>query len=172
MKAWIVWGMLGGLLLAVPVLVQAQAGAQARSQATAARQQTAPQQQASAQAAPASQGQAQQAPPAAPTGRRDPFRPIEIKRAEDIIPNCTQSGIGGILVGQVQLRGIASDVQGRWIGVIDNKTGRAYFLRQGDQLCNGVVARVDEGSLVLEERTMDSFGRTRTREVVLRPEVN
>jgi hypothetical protein len=171
MKAWIVWGILVGLLLATPVLVraQAQAGSRARSQATAARQQTAPQQQASS--APAAQG-AQQANPAAPTGRRDPFRPIEIKRAEDIAPNCTQSGIGGILVGQVQLRGIASDVQGRWIGVIDNKTGRAYFLRQSDQLCNGVVTRVDQESLVMEERTMDSFGRTRTREVILRPQVN
>jgi len=174
MKAWILSGLaVGGLLLAGSAFVSAQgpAGAQVRSQAAAASQRT-PQQQAQAAAAPAAQGQQQQAPPATPTGRRDPFRPIEIKRAEDIAPNCAQPGMAGTLVGQVQLLGLATDVQMRWIAVVDNKTGRAYFLRAGDQLCNGVVTRVDEESLVMEERTMDSFGRTRTHEVVLRPSVN
>lgn len=143
----------------------AQAGAQATSQARAASQAAAPQQQ--AQAAPA---RSQQAGTTTPAGQRDPFRPIQIKGpAEDIPPNCTEPGMAGTLVGQVQLQGIASDVQGRWIAVVGNNTGRAYFMRTNDQLCNGVVTRVDQESLVMEERTLDSYGRTRTREVVLRP---
>jgi hypothetical protein len=80
--------------------------------------------------------------------------------------------MAGTLVGQVRLLGLARDVQMRWIAVVDNKTGRAYFLRAQDPLCNGVVTRVDEESIAMEERTMDSFGRTRTREVVLRPAAN
>ena len=166
MKAWIVWGILvAGILLAEPrgTLALAQAGAQAASQARAAAQQAAPQRQ--TQAAPA-----QSTPAPAGGQQRDPFRPIVIKGAEtavDIAPNCTQSGMAGTLIGQVQLQGIASDVEGRWIAVVGNNTGRAYFLRANDPLCNGVVTRVEQGSLVMERRINDSFGRTRTEEVVL-----
>ena len=165
---------MAGILLAEPrgTLAQAQAGAQAASQARAASQQAAPQQQ--AQAAPARSRQAS-APPPAGGQQRDPFRPIVIKapgQAVDIAPNCTQPGMAGTLIGQVQLQGIASDVEGRWIAVVGNKTNRAYFLRANDQLCNGVVTRVDQNALVMEERTLDSFGRTRTREVILRPSEN
>jgi hypothetical protein len=170
MKAWIVWGILMAAILLVGAReapAQAQAAAQAAGQARAASQQLL------AQAA----AQSAQARTPAPTGgqQRDPFRPIEIKReaqAVDIIPNCTEPGMPGTLVGQVQLQGIASDVEGRWIAVVGNKTGRAYFLRNQDPLCNGVVTRVDQDALVMEERTLDSFGRTRTREVILRPAEN
>ena len=172
MKAWIVWGILvAAILLAEPrgSLAQAQAGAQAASQARAASQQATPQQQTQAAA------QSERTPTPAGGQQRDPFRPIEVKRegqAVDIVPNCTQPGMAGTLVGEVQLQGFASDVEGRWIAVVGNKTGRAYFLRDNDQLCNGVVTRVEQESLTMEESTLDSFGRTRTRDVVLRPAEN
>ena len=82
---------------------------------------------------------------------------------------CTQAGKQGLIVGQLFLQGIAQTVSRDWVAVVDNKTGRAYFLRSKDELCNGVVLRVEQENLVMEERTTDSFGRTRTREVVLRP---
>lgn len=154
----IVWGtMVAGVLLGavLSARAQGQAGAQVAVQA-------APQQAAPPTALPSPAGSPQ----------RDPFRPIEIKRpavAVDVAPNCTQAGKQGLLLGQLRLQGIASSVEGQWIAVVDNKTGRAYFLRAKDELCNGVVTRIDQGSLVIEERTVDSFGRTRTREVVLRP---
>jgi len=82
-------------------------------------------------------------------------------------PNCTQPGKRSLLIGQLQLQGIARNVEGQWIAVVDNKTKRAYFLREKDELCNGVVTRITEESLALEERSVDSFGRTRAREIVL-----
>lgn len=82
---------------------------------------------------------------------------------------CTQAGKQGLIVGQLMLLGIARSVEGQWIAVVDNKTNRAYFLRSRDELCNGVVLRVDQESFAMEERTTDSFGRTRTRQVILRP---
>jgi hypothetical protein len=172
MKAWIVGGILvAGILLAEPRSshAQAQAGSQAAAQAQAASQQAAPQGQILAAAA---RSQEARPPAPGPGQQRDPFRPIVIERpaqAVDIVPNCTQAGMAGTLIGQVQLQGIASDVEGRWIAVVGNKTGRAYFLRDKDPLCNGIVTRVDQDALVMEERTLDSFGRTRTREVILRP---
>ncbi|MGH9786424.1 MAG: hypothetical protein ACRD88_19825, partial [Terriglobia bacterium] len=164
----IAWGMIvAGGIFGETSSAQAPAGARAQAQAGAARQQAAPR-----QAAPAAPGAT--TPPAVPVlppagERRDPFRPIEIKRAELIAPICTQGGKQGLLIGQLLLQGIARTVQGDWVAVVDNKTGRAYFLRTKDELCNGVVLRVDQESLAMEERTVDSFGRTRTREVVLRP---
>ena len=162
MKAWIVCGtIVAGVIFgeAFSTWAQAPAGARPPAPAAPARSQAAPQ-----QAAPPP------APALPPAGeRRDPFRPIEIKGpAVDLPPVCTQAGKQGLLIGQLQLQGIARSVEGAWIAVVDNKTGRAYFLRAKDELCNGVVLRVVQESLVMEERTMDSFGRTRTREVVLR----
>ena len=99
-----------------------------------------------------------------------PFRAIVIKKPPEatlLAPNCTQPGKKSLLIGQLQLQGIARNVEGQWIAVVDNKTKRAYFLREKDELCNGVVTRITQESMVIEERSVDSFGRTRTREVVL-----
>ena len=171
MKAWIVWGTIFASFLlgeVPPVRAQAQAGRQVAAQAAGARQAPAP-----AQPAPATPSAAS-APPQAPLppagSRRDPFRAIVIKKAAEaqiLAPNCTQPGKKSLLIGQLQLQGIARSVEGQWIAVVDNKTRRAYFLRDKDELCNGVVTRITQESVVLEERTVDSFGRTRTREVVL-----
>ena len=171
MKAWMVWGTIFASFLlgeVLPARAQAQAGRQVAGQAAGARQAAAP-----AQPAPAAP-RATSAPAQAPTppsgSRRDPFRAIVIKKpleATLLAPNCTQPGKKSLLVGQLQLQGIARNVEGQWIAVVDNKTKRAYFLREKDELCNGVVTRITQESMVLEERTVDSFGRTRTREVVL-----
>ena len=168
MKAWIVWGtILAGFLLGevLPAHAQAQAGRQAAGQAAGARQGAAPAQ--PAPAAPSATSAPPQPPPLPSGPRRDPFRAIVIKRAEILAPSCTQPGKKSLLIGQLQLQGIARNVEGQWIAVVDNKTKRAYFLREKDELCNGVVTRITEESLVIEERSIDSFGRTRTREIVL-----
>ena len=168
MKAWTVWGtifasfLLGGVL---PARAQAQAGRQVAGQAAGARQATAPAQ--PAPAAPSATSAPPQAPPLPSGTRRDPFRAIVIQTAKLVPPSCTQPGKKGLLIGQLQLQGIARNVEGQWIAVVDNKTKRAYFLREKDELCNGIVTRITQESMVMEERSIDSFGRTRTREVVL-----
>ena len=118
------------------------------------------------QASPAQSSSAPSAP-AASSQRRDPFR-SPIVRQQATAPVCTQPGKGSLLIGQLQLQGIARSVDGQWIAVVDNNTNRAYFLREKDTLCNGVVTRITEDSVVFEERTTDSFGRSQTREVVRR----
>ena len=83
-------------------------------------------------------------------------------------PNCTQPGIKSLQIGQLQLQGIARGVDGKWIAVVDNKTKRAYFLREKDEICNGMVTKILEDQITFEETTKDSFGRTHTREIVKR----
>ena len=151
MKAWIVWGtILSALLIGEVIPTCAQRAAPAAGPPAGAQ--------------PAAPRVPQAAPPATP--RRDPFRAIVVKRATDVAPVCTQPGKRSLLIGQLQVQGIARSVDGQWIAVVDNKTKRAYFLREKDEVCNGVVTRVTEGSLVLEEHITDSFGRTRNREVI------
>ena len=158
MKAWIVWGaILPGILMGGIVLARAQAAAQVS----------------------AAQGQAGPPPPAAaPPVRspasprtRDPFRTVLVKKEAPTGaagPVCTQPGKKSLLIGQLQIQGIARSVDGQWIAVVDNKTKRSYFLREKDEVCNGVVTRVTEESVAFEERSTDSSGRPRNREVIKR----
>jgi hypothetical protein len=142
-------------------------GGQARAAQAAATQ---------AAAAPAGPPQAAAPSPAAPApapapqatagGRRDPFRPLVIRGANDQLPVCTAPGKGQLVVGQVTLQGIVRGLTGQWIAVVDNNTNRAYFLYVGDALCNGTVSRITADTLVIEERVTDQAGRVRTREVV------
>ena len=99
-------------------------------------------------------------------GRRDPFRPLVVRGANDQLPVCTSPGKGQLVVGQVTLQGIVRGLSGEWIAVVDNNTKRAYFLYVGDALCNGTVSRITQGSVVIEERVSDQLGQARTREVV------
>ena len=158
MKAWIVWGaILPGILMGGIVLARAQAAAQA----SAAKEQAGP---------PSPANAPQVSSPASPR-TRDPFRTVLVKKAAPTGaagPVCTQPGKKSLLIGQLLIQGIARSVDGQWIAVVDNKTKRSYFLRAKDEVCNGVVTRVTEESVVFEERSADSSGLPRTREVIKR----
>ncbi|MBI4459192.1 MAG: hypothetical protein HY648_03910 [Acidobacteria bacterium] len=124
--------------------------------------------QAAAQQSPTQPEQAQ-TPAARSAGRRDPFRPIVVKRTEEI-PARLPPGVRGLVIAQIQVQGIVRGINNDWIAVVDNNTNRAYFLRQKDEVWNGVVSRITEDSVVFEERVTDASGRTQTREVVKRLE--
>lgn len=99
-------------------------------------------------------------------GRRDPFRPLVVKGANDQLPVCTSPGKGALIVGQIVLQGIVRGINGQLMAVVDNNTKRAFFLYAGDELCNGTVSKITADSLVIEEQITDQAGRKRTREVV------
>ena len=98
--------------------------------------------------------------------RRDPFRAIVVRKAEAEIPAQLPPGKAGLVIGQLQVQGIARSIDGTWIAVVDNNTNRAYFLRAEDVLCNGVVSTVNPDSVVFIEETTDARGQKGTREVV------
>ena len=100
--------------------------------------------------------------------RRDPFRAIVVKKAEAEIPAQLPPGKAGLVIGQLQVQGIASSIDGTWIAVVDNNTNRAYFLREGDKLYNGTVSAISPDHVVFMEETTDARGQKSTREVVKR----
>ncbi len=100
--------------------------------------------------------------------RRDPFRAIVVQKAEDEIPAQLPPGKAGLVIGQLQVQGIARSVDGTWIAVVDNNTNRAYFLREGDKLYNGTVSAISPDRVVFMEETTNARGQNITKEVVKR----
>ena len=78
------------------------------------------------------------------------------------------AGKPGLVIGQLTIQGIVRSIDGKWMAVVDNKTKRSYFLYERDELYNGVVTSITADSVTFEERSLDTAGRTRTREVVKR----
>ena len=112
------------------------------------------------------------ASPAAEAGgkNRDPFRTliVEKKAADSGVPVRLPPGKKGLVIEQLQLQGIARGLDGKWIAVVDNKTKRAYFLHEKDDLYNGVVSKVLPDRIVYEENAIDATGKKATREIVRR----
>ena len=119
------------------------------------------------EAAPQTSGQPPQTqtPAARSAARRDPFRAIVVKRAEEI-PTRLPPGLRGLVIGQLQVQGIVHGINDEWIAVADNNTRRAYFLREKDEVWNGSVSKITQDSVVFAERFTDASGRAQTREVV------
>ncbi len=113
-------------------------------------------------------------PPAAPAGseqrgkRRDPFHTLipEKRQEEAAGPIHLPPGKKGLVIEQLQLQGIARAVDGSWIAVVDNKSKRAYFLHEKDQLYNGVVSKITPDKVVFLENAPEASGRAGSREVV------
>ena len=99
--------------------------------------------------------------------RQDPFRTIIVQTVEER-PDQLPPGKAGLVVGQLQVQGTARSIDGTWIAVVDNNTGIAYFLREGDKLYNGTVSKINPDNVVFMEETTDARGQKSTREVVKR----
>lgn len=97
-------------------------------------------------------------PPVAPAAaaqhgkRRDPFHTLmpEKKPGEPAAVRLP-AGKSGLVIEQLELKGIARAVDGSWIAVVDNKSKRAYFLHEKDQLYNGVVSKIMPDRVIFRE---------------------
>ncbi|MBI4465059.1 MAG: hypothetical protein HY647_10170 [Acidobacteria bacterium] len=104
--------------------------------------------------------------PAGRDKRRDPFRSLIIRQKKAEAPVRLPPGKRGLVIGQLQVQGIVRGINNEWVAVVDNKTQRSYFLREGDEVYSGVVKKITEDTIAFEEKLTDAFGRTSTREVV------
>ena len=87
--------------------------------------------------------------PAAKTGR-DPFAPtikvaVPGEQTKELV--CPQ-GVRGIIVGQAELNGVARTTSGIIAVITTSAGGRTYFLREGQQLCNGRVSKINPDAIV------------------------
>ncbi len=154
MKTDVLFGAVLAAILVVPPAVSLEAAQSSEEEASS----SAETQQENASAASQSSG----------GQRRDPFRAIVVQKAEAEIPAQLPPGKAGLVIGQLQVQGIARSVDGTWIAVVDNNTNRAYFLREGDKLYNGTVSAISPDRVVFMEETTNARGQNITKEVVKR----
>lgn len=76
-------------------------------------------------------------------------------------------GKAGLVVGGVRLDGTVRAPSGM-IAVVSNPEQRVYFIREGDQLYDGSVEKIDMEEVMFREHSKDAFGRPVERMVTKR----
>ena len=83
------------------------------------------------------------------------------------------SGVRGLSVDRLRLQGIVKqESTGAMIAVVTGDAHLAYFLRQDEQLYDGVVTRITPGALYLREKLPEAGRQGKWREVVLKLEAS
>lgn len=98
-------------------------------------------------------------------GRRDPFRSLLIRPEQQA--QALPAGKKGLMISQLSIDGIVRGPNGM-IAVVTNPQRRAYFLREKDEVYNGVVEKITAEAVIFKESAVDPFGKPYTREVVKR----
>lgn len=101
------------------------------------------------------------------SGRRDPFAPLIARqpgRGQDTGPSCPGVGKETLVVATVALNGIVRSADDM-IAVVSSPDQRVYFLRKGEEICNGRVDEITLEGVTFTERGRDAFGRTSDRVV-------
>jgi hypothetical protein len=106
-----------------------------------------------------------------PAGGRDPFRlpppPSHSAGNTNSLPAYLPPGPRGLVIGQLTLKGVVWDDSGRTeIAIVTNKTQEAYFLRQNEEVYDGVVTRITPDAIYFRKRVLISSGETGFRVVV------
>jgi len=108
-------------------------------------------------------------------GKRDPFLiPAPPKKGDlaGMGPDETgplPPGKRGLVIGQLMLEGIVrQETSNSMIAVVDNASNRAYFLRENDEVYNGVVSKITPDSVYFTENFRDLNGQMTSRQVVKR----
>jgi Tfp pilus assembly protein PilP len=109
-------------------------------------------------------------------GRRDPFLiPMPPKGGAGAVEAMNEGGgplppgKRGLLIGQLKLEGVVRQSGDKpMIAVVTNSTNRAYFLRENDEVYNGVVSKITPDSIYFTETVRDATGQMSSRQVIKR----
>ena len=98
-------------------------------------------------------------------GRRDPFVSL-IGRGEDPkVMAARPSGLPGILIGEVAVKGIMKDRTG-FMALVQGPDNRTYVVRSGEKLLDGSVKLVTADSIVFSQDVNDPLSAVKQREIV------
>jgi hypothetical protein len=106
-------------------------------------------------------------------GRRDPFKlpppPVPGQAGAEEVIGPLPTGKRGLVISRLKVEGIVRlDTTNTLIAVVDTSANRAYFLRENDQLYDGVVSKITPDSVSFRQNVLDPNGRVSVREVVRR----
>jgi hypothetical protein len=104
---------------------------------------------------------------------RDPFklppppRPDQEEKDDPKLPGNRPPGSRGLLVEQLRLKGVVRDgATQKMIAVVTTNNNRAYFLREGEAVYDGVVSKITSDAVYFKGSIFDAKREARSREVV------
>jgi hypothetical protein len=99
-----------------------------------------------------------------PTGRRDPFISL-IGRGDETRPAAARpAGIGGLLIGEVTVKGVLRDRSG-FIAMLQGPDNKTYNVRVGDKLLDGSVKAIGQEQVIFSQDVNDPLSLVKQREV-------
>lgn len=114
---------------------------------------------------------AEEAPAAAPAdtllAKRDPFVALVNDRKDGGGGPVLPPGKAGLVVATVRVDGAVRSGD-ELIAVVSNPDKHVYFIREGDQLYDGNVKKIDLNGVTFQENSKDAFGKPVEREVMKR----
>ncbi len=135
---------------------------------------------AGSQAASAQEATKQASPPKwgpVEPGRRDPFNIPKPEKAGG--PDSAEAMAGGdtggpippgkkgLVINQLRLQGVVDQkASNSKIAVVATPANRAYFLRENDEVYNGVVSKITPDSIYFTENARDPTGQMVSRQVI------
>lgn len=104
-----------------------------------------------------------------PAGRRDPFEPL-VKATPTAATGKRPKGIAGMLVSEIDLKGIVIDSRGYPAALFNGSDNRGYTLRVGDVVYDGRVLSIDpdRGVVVFRQNVDDPRRIKPYRDVIKR----
>jgi len=96
-------------------------------------------------------------------GRRDPFKSL-VEKGMNPGEN-RPPGPAGMSISELSLKGILNLPRGR-VAVFEGSDGKAYQLREGDNVFDGKVVQVGENNVIFEKIILDPFGREKEKKLI------
>ena len=101
-----------------------------------------------------------------PGNRRDPFRSLLAATPRPELRGPRPPGIAGVLIDEIDLRGIFRTPKGYVAQIMVQNQKKSFLLREGDQLYDGDVLRIDLHAVVFRQIVNDPTVIKPFREVV------
>jgi type IV pilus assembly protein PilP len=123
--------------------------------------------QAPTSAPPAEQSPAAQPKPAFsydPAGRRDPFVSLLGRGGDPRSKASRPAGLGGILINEINLKGIMRDRTG-FVAMVQGPDNKTYIVRPGDRLMDGTVKSILADAVVFSQDVNDPLSLVKQREI-------
>ena len=99
-----------------------------------------------------------------PDGRRDPFVSLVGRGEQTASPAARPSGLGGLLIGEVTVKGVLRDRSG-FMAMLQAPDNKTYVVRVGDKLLDGSVKSISQEQVIFSQNVNDPLSLVKQREV-------
>ena len=99
-----------------------------------------------------------------PEGRRDPFLSLLLRGSDPGSPTTRPSGVPGLLINEVIVKGIVRDRSG-FIAMIQGPDTKTFIVRPGEKLMDGSVKTITADTVIFSQDVSDPLSLVKQREV-------